>query len=376
MMGQKVVPSRAGGVEIVVEELSTRMAQEGHEITLLNRKRKHKKGETPVTEFVGCKVEEIFTINKKSLDALVYAYFATKKAARMAKKGEVDVVHVHAEGPCAFLSKFGKRGAHKNFKLVVTIHGLDWQRNKWGGFASSFLQHCERQAVKYADEIIVLSHNNKKYFKEKYDRDTVYIPNGVNIPTLRPADLITKEYGLKKDSYVLFLARLVPEKGAHYLIDAWRAVRKEIETDKKLVIAGGASHSDGYIQEIQEKCKDDESIIMTGFVEGQTLEELYSNAYLYVLPSDIEGMPMSLLEALSYGNVALVSDIPENTEVISEDCFVFEAGNVDRLRHQLKKIIKLNLTTHENMIQPYSWEEVVEKTLKLYGVNDESTNGQ
>ena len=112
--------------------------------------------------------------------------------------------------------------------------------------------------------------------------------------------------------------------------------------------------------------KDDDSIIMTDFVEGQTLDELYSNAYLYVLPSDIEGMPMSLLEALSYGNCCLVSDIPEKTVVINGDCFVFQAGNVDRLRHQIKKIINLNIKTHENTIQVYTWEEVVNKTIQLY----------
>lgn len=254
----------------------------------------------------------------------------------------------------------------RKYKIVVTIHGLDWQRGKWGGFASKILRSAEKRAVKYADEIIVLSKNNQKYFADKYHRTTTYIPNGIDLPTLKPAELITKKWGLTPNSYVLFLARIVPEKGLQYLIPAWKKVVEQTGTDKKLVIAGGSSHSDDYYEEIKAMCKDDSTIIMTGFVKGQVLEELYSNAYLYVLPSDIEGMPMSLLEALSYGNVCLVSDIAENTEVINGDCFIFEQGNIDRLRHQIKKILNLHVQTHENMIMPYSWDEVTEKTLALY----------
>ena len=137
-------------------------------------------------------------------------------------------------------------------------------------------------------------------------------------------------------------------------------------TEKKLVIAGGPSHSEGFYEEVCRAVEDDDTILMTGFVQGQELQELYSNAYLYVLPSDIEGMPMSLMEALSYGNVCLVSDIPENTEIINEDCYVFKRGDVDRLRHQLKKLLNLNLRTHSNMVIPYTWQEVVRQTLELY----------
>lgn len=362
MIGHKYVPSREGGVEIVVENLAKGMTANGHEVTLFNRKRK----EYPrINEYDGCKVENIFTINHKFLDALIYAFFATLKARKMARKGKFDILHFHAEGSCLFLKFLPKRKKRK-YKVVVTIHGLDWQRGKWGGFAAKVLRKGERCAVKYADEIIVLSRNNKKYFKDHYNATTKFIPNGIELPQLRDADLIKKQYRLYKDSYILFLARIVPEKGVHYLIQAWKKVREQISTDKKLVIAGGASHSDQYFNEICEMAKDDDSIIMTGFVQGQVLEELYSNAYLYVLPSDVEGMPMSLLEALSYGNVCLVSDIPENTEVINEDCYVFKRGDVNRLRHQIKKLIGLNLTTHNNMVIPYTWQDVVAQTIDIY----------
>ena len=361
MIGHKYVPSREGGVEIVVEQLSSKMAEMGHEVTLFNRKRKEY---DRITEHKGCKIKEIFTINKRSLDAIVYSFFATLKAKKMAKKGQLDIIHYHAEGPCYFLWLFGKK--HKNYKLVVTIHGLDWQRSKWGGLATRILMRGEKRAVKYADEIIVLSNSNKKYFRDKYHRTTKFIPNGVETPVLHEPEIIKEKYGLEKNSYILFLARIVPEKGLDYLIDAWRLVKQQIDTDKKLVIAGGASHSEEYYNSIMAKIEGDNSIIATGFVSGQVLQELYSNAYLYVLPSDIEGMPISLLEALSYGNVALVSDIAENTEVINEDCYVFRRGDVDRLRHQLKKIIKLNVQTHENMVVPYTWDNVVNQTLDIY----------
>ena len=169
-------------------------------------------------------------------------------------------------------------------------------------------------AAKYADELIVLSANMQKYFKDTYQRETVLIPNGVTRPEKKSDDHIREKWGLTQGSYILFLARLVPEKGVHYLLDAY----KEIQTDKKLVIAGGSSHTDDYAENIRKKASQDPRVIMTGFVQGELLEELYSNAYVYVLPSDVEGMPISLLEAMSYGNCCLISDIAENLEVVTD----------------------------------------------------------
>lgn len=362
MFGHKTVPSRDGGVEIVVEELATRMVEQGHQVTLLNRKRK---GNPSPKDYKGIKLIDVKTIDKKSLDAIVYSYNVTKKLVKMCKKGEFDVVHVHAEGPCAFLKKFPKKSKRK-YKLIVTIHGLDWQRGKWGGFATKFLKHCEAQASKYADEVIVLSNNVKQYFKEAYNRETIFIPNGVNLPEMKNASLITDKYQLKKDDYILFLARIVPEKGLDYLVDAWKNMSEIEKQGKKLVIAGGASHTNDYMQSIIDKCKNDQSIIMTGFVQGQELEELYSNAYLYVLPSDIEGMPMSLLEAKSYGNICLVSDISENTEVIDTNDYIFEKSNVNDLKNKLVELLSKDLKTHTNQVQVYKWDDVVNSTFKIY----------
>lgn len=204
---------------------------------------------------------------------------------------------------------FGKR-------VVVTIHGIDWQREKWqSGLGSKFIHQGEKNAAKYADEVIVLSKGVQDYFNETYGRETHFIPNGVNRPQIREAKLITDHFGLEKDSYILFLGRLVPEKGIRYLVEAF----KNVKTDKKLVIAGGSSDTDSFMEELKELAKGDDRILFTGFVQGAMLDELYSNAYIYTLPSDLEGMPLSLLEAMSYGNCCLVSDIPECAEVVEDN---------------------------------------------------------
>ena len=224
------------------------------------------------------------------------------------------MVHIHAEGPAFFCwipKLFGKR-------VICTIHGLDWDREKWrGSVASKFIRGGEKNAVKYADEIIVLSKDVQKYFLETYGRETHFIPNGVNRPEVREAKLITDHFGLEKDSYILFLGRLVPEKGIRYLVEAF----KNVKTDKKLVIAGGSSDTDSFMEELKELAKGDNRILFTGFVQGAMLDELYSNAYIYTLPSDLEGMPLSLLEAMSYGNCCLVSDIPECAEVVEDKAY-------------------------------------------------------
>ena len=276
------------------------------------------------------------------------------------------MVHIHAEGPAFFswLPKmFGKR-------VVVTIHGVDWQREKWqSGFGSKFIRQGEKNAVKYADEIIVLSKGVQDYFKETYGRETHFIPNGVNRPQIRKANLITEKFGLKKDSYILFLGRLVPEKGIRYLVEAF----KNVKTDKKLVIAGGSSDTDSFMEELKELAKDDNRILFTGFVQGAMLDELYSNAYIYTLPSDLEGMPLSLLEAMSYGNCCLVSDIPECAEVVEDKALIFKKADVQDLQEKLQdacdhpeRVDAHKKQAADFICKKYNWDEVVKETMKLY----------
>ena len=365
VFGQKRL-SREGGVEIVVKELCTRMAQNGCDVTCYNRAGHHVSGAeydgVNKTEYDGIRQKVVPTIEKKGLAAVSSSFFAALYSAF----GKYDVVHIHAEGPAFFcwLPKlFGKR-------VVITIHGLDWAREKWkSGFGSKFIRQGEKNAVKYADEIIVLSKGVQDYFRETYGRETHFIPNGVNRPEIREAKLITNKFGLEKDSYILFLGRLVPEKGIRYLVEAF----KNIKTDKKLAIAGGSSDTESFMKELKDMAKDDNRIIFTGFVQGQMLDELYSNAYIYILPSDLEGMPLSLLEAMSYGNCCLVSDIPECAEVVEDKALIFKKSDVGDLRDKLQdacdhpeKVIELKKQAADFICEKYNWDDVVKETMQLY----------
>ena len=366
MFGHKRIPSREGGVEIVVEELSTRMAQMGHQVVCYNRAGKHVSGAEFGSDvggsFRGVRIKKVLTIDKKGLAAVTSSFFA----ALCASFSRAEVIHIHAEGPafmCWLPKLFGKR-------VIVTVHGLDWQREKWkSGFGSKYIRTGEKMAVRYADEIIVLSRNVQNYFYDTYGRETVRIPNGVTEPERVDADLIVSEFGLEKGEYILFLGRLVPEKGIHYLIQAYR----DLKTDKKLVIAGGTSDTDDYVERLRQAAAGDERIIFTGFVQGQLLQELYSNAYVYVLPSDVEGMPLSLLEAMSYGNCCLVSDIPECTEVVENQAVTFRKGNVESLKGMLQLLCdepetaaRFRESAGAYICRKYGWDEVVKRTLELY----------
>lgn len=365
MLGHKRIPSREGGVEIVVNELSTRLVAKGHRVDAYNRRGSHVSGKEFVNRigknYNGIRIITIPTFENKSLNAIVYSFFASIRVLF----GRYDVIHYHAEGPCAMIwlpKLFGKR-------VVATIHGLDWQRSKWGNFASKVLKFGEKMAAKYADEVIVLSTNMQQYFKEAYGRDTVYISNGIAQNDQQEIQEIEKKWNLHKNEYILFLARIVPEKGVHYLIDAY----KQIKTDKKLVISGGSSHSMEYFEELKKMAGGNEKIIFTDFVGGRDLEELFSNAYIFVLPSDIEGMAIGLLEAMSYGNCCLVSAIPENIEVVEDKAFTFAKGNVQDLKKQLEelidnpeKVLRCKQEAASFICNKYSWERVVEKTLAVY----------
>lgn len=366
MFGHKRIPSREGGVEIVVEQLATRMAKSGHRVVCYNRKGHHVSDSNfdtkKLKEFEGIKIKHVFTIDKKGLAAVTSSFFAALRCAF----SKAEVVHIHAEGPAfmtPFLKLFRKR-------VIVTVHGLDWQRDKWReGFAAKYIKAGEKAAVKYADEIIVLSNRVKDYFKETYNRDTVFIPNGVESPDILAPDIIQKKFSLSKDSYILFLGRLVPEKGIHLLIDAF----KNTKTDKKLVIAGGTSDTDDYVGELIKSAKDDPRIIFTGFVQGNTLKELYSNAYIYILPSLLEGMPLSLLEAMCYKNCCVVSDINECTEVVCDKAVITKKGDIESLSNALQTLCDNKATVEmykksaqDYILIKYNWDDVVTKTLALY----------
>lgn len=365
VLGHKAIPGRQGGIEIVVEELAVRMARLGHKVTVYNRSAHHVSGrefdEKKLKKYKGIRMKYVPTIDKKGLAAMSASFFAAAAAAF----GKYDVVHFHAEGPCAMLwlpKLFGKR-------CVATVHGLDHRRAKWGRLASAYIMLGEKCAARFADEIIVLSEGVQQYFLDTYGRQTRFIPNGVNRPVIRDAKIIKDKFGLEKDSYVLFLGRLVPEKGLRYLIKAFKGV----DTEKKLVIAGGSSDTDEFAGELKKMAGDDARILFTGFVQGEELDELYSNAYVYCLPSDLEGMPLSLLEAMSYGNCCLTSDIAECAEVVEDKALIFKKSDVSDLRGKMQfacdypeAVEKLKSEAADFICKKYNWGDVVKQTLRLY----------
>lgn len=366
MIGHKVVPSRRGGIEKVLTSLCPLLVELGDEVTCYNRTSDKIENEYLGTvkdgAFKGVKIKNAFTLNVKGIAAMMASF--TAAIAVSFKK--YDVVHFHAEGPCAALwipKLFGK-------KCVATVHGLDWQREKWGkGFASKYIKFGEKCLVKYADEVIVLSRAAYDYFKETYGRETVIIHNGIEKPEKKELNLIEKEFGLIKNEYIGIISRLTAEKGIHYLIDAY----KKVKTDKKLVIVGDTSDTDDYVALLKEKAGDNPNIIFTGFQSGERLEELYSNAYIMALPSDLEGMSMSLLEALAYGNAVLCSDIPENTSVAEDRAVYFKKSDIDDLAEKLQtlcndseKVAELKNGVDEFILSRYNWKDIAVKTSNLY----------
>lgn len=366
MLGHKVIPSRRGGIELVLTTLAPMLAQRGDYVVCYNRKgsptEKEYADKIQNSMYEGVHLKEVWSIQRKGLQAAV-ASFA---AAIQASFSDVDVIHFHALGPCAAMwipKLFGKR-------CVATVHGLDWKREKWkNGWGARYIKWGERIMVRCADEIIVLSEGVRKYYQEIYGRSTVLIPNGVTRPQPVPASLITETFGLEKDGYVLLLARLVEEKGVHFLIEAYQ----QLQTGKKLVIAGDDSDTQDYVAQIKQMARGNPNIIFTGFVAGQMLEELYSNAYAYILPSTVEGMPLSLLEALSYGNAVICSDIAENTDVIGDCGVSFRSGDVQDLRSKLQYFLDHEETVRalkeraaDYICSKYNWDDVAALTRDVY----------
>lgn len=364
MIGQKEVPSRVGGIEVAVEALAVRMAARGHDVTLYNCCRRGLRAaerKVKYKNFKGVHICEMSVPDIRGVSAALGSIMATIRAV----PEKYDCIHYHAEGSAvlSFLPHL------IGIRTVVTIHGLDWQRRKWGSFAAGYLKLGERIAVGSADRIIVLSKAMQEYFYKTYRRETVIIPNGMDPPVLREAGKIRKKWGLQRDGYILFVGRIVPEKGLEMLISAFL----KTATEKKLVIAGGISDTRNFYRMLQRMAQADTRILFTDFVQKEELEELYSNCYFYCLPSEIEGMPISLLEAMSYGSACLCSDIPECMEVMEGNGVLFKKRDEEDLRQNLQYLCdhpeaveitrrKMKDLSHEK----YDWETITDKTLELY----------
>jgi glycosyltransferase involved in cell wall biosynthesis len=319
-IGGRGLVSKYSGIESYYEQAGHELARLGHEVTVYCRTY----FTPPMSTHNGMRVRRLPTIRSKHLETVVHTLLSTADAMT----SDYDVVHYHCLGPALF--SFLPRLAGK--KTVVTVQGLDWQRGKWGRFAARVLRWGEAAAVCLPDATMVVSRTLQDYYREQYKRDTIYVPNGATLaPPRVPRQLI--EWDLLPNHYVLFLGRFSPEKNCHLLIEAF----EHLHTDMKLVLAGGSSHSDGYAESLRRH--ESERIRFLPWVAGTNLEELLSNAALFVLPSEIEGLSLALLDAMAAGVAVLTSDIPENKEVVEGAGFTFRRGDQADLERMLDLLV-------------------------------------
>lgn len=352
MIGQKGVPYPAG-IENFTEQVGWRLAQRGHSVTVYVR---------PYVEvgesYRGMTIRRLPSINTKHLDAISHTLVASLDAL---VRG-FDVVHYHAIGPSvlSFVPRL------RRTPTVAQLHGLDWQRAKWSRIASLFLQAGEIASVYFPNRTVVVSRALQRYVAQTYHRDAAYVPTGVeSFEHVEPDEI--RRWGLREGGYLLFLSRLVPEKGCHYLIDAYR----RLGTEMPLVIAGSGTHTDSYESSLRAAAGP--KIIFTGTVRGRVLQELFANAYAYVLPSDIEGLPQTLLEALGHGRCVLASDIEPNVEALGDCGLTFRASNVDDLHGKLRylldhpeRVAAEHDKARRRAREHYGWEAVVDRLEAVY----------
>jgi glycosyltransferase involved in cell wall biosynthesis len=354
MIGQKGIPATYGGIERHVDEIARRLVARGVDIDVFCRLYYT----PPGAEYHGVHLLRRPSIHTKHFDTITHVTWATLES--MLRR--YDIVHFHALGPSILASLPRLVGS----RTAVTVHGLDWQREKWGKVASWFLRRCEGPAAHFPDRTIVVSKTLRQHFREHHRCDAVFIPNGTAVPQPRPARKIL-QIGLTPGKYVLFVGRLVPEKGVHYLCEAFQ----QLDTDMTLALVGGLSFSQGYVDLLRRF--ESPRIRLLDYVFGEALEELWSNAYCVVQPSTMEGLSIALLEALSYGRCVLLSDIPENLEV-AEDCTVsFRSRDVADLRDKLAGLLAdpvrvedLGRRARAHILEHYSWDNVAESTLRVY----------
>jgi glycosyltransferase involved in cell wall biosynthesis len=359
IIGQKGIPSVSGGVEKHVEDLSVRLVKAGHEVMVYTRPNYINKN---LAEYKGVKLISLPSVATKHLDAITH----TLRACFDVAKRDVDIIHFHSIGPSSliWLVKLLKPGV----PVVATFHSQCYKHQKWGIFAKAYLKFGEFIACRLADKTITVSKNLKEYTAKRYGRVPEYIPNGVEAGKKAVAHDI-KYFGLKKDNYILALGRIVKHKGLQYLIQAF----KQVKTDKKLVIVGGSAHTDKFVKELKDLAAGDKRIIFTGPQHGPIIDELFANAYLFVQPSESEGLSIALLEAMAAGTATLVSDIPENREALSYTGYTFRNKNVADLIGKLNGLLRnpqivreMGEMQRKRAASEYNWDKALEKIQNVY----------
>jgi glycosyltransferase involved in cell wall biosynthesis len=363
-IGQRGLPATVGGIEHHVEEIGARLVARGHQVTVFSR---GNYAAEPVAEHRGMTVRNLPTVPTKRLEALVHSGLST--LAAMLPGSTADILHFHAIGPSVFtpLPRFITRR-----RVVLTIHGLDHDRSKWGPGARACLRGAGWISAHVPHATISVSRNLVDHYRERYGRVVHYIPNGVSLPVFRRPRLITERWGLGGDDYILFLGRLVPEKAPDLLLRAFQ----QVDSPVRLVIAGGSSYTNDYASRLEALAAADPRVVMTGPVQGQLREELYSNATAFVLPSTLEGLPLTLLEAAAYGLPVVVSDIPPHIEVIGKDSAgarLFRGQDAAALTLTLRRVLagrELERAGAEDLarrvLRDYDWDAATDALEELY----------
>ena len=403
--GTRGIPNVMGGVETHCEELFPRIAAMGEDVTVIRRKSYVNDG---LKEWKGVKLVDIETPKKKSFEAIIHTY----RAINMAKKLGADILHIHAIGP-ALLTPYAKM---LGMKVVFTHHGPDYDRDKWGKAAKMVLKMGERMGCMFADDVIVISDVIRNLIKEKYGRtkNVHLIYNGVSKPEICDYPEYFEELGIKKGRYILGMCRFVPEKNLHHLVEAFNIIKKQSSAlaneelrikkqgsvqadeelrikkqdsaqadeelrikkqssalanyelnDVKLVLAGDTDFEDDYSRGLKEMARKN-GVVLTGFVKGRKLHSLLTNCMCYCLPSSHEGLPIALLEAMSYGVKVIVSDIPANLEVGLPQNDYFHVGNVDELAKKLNEVITHPVEHIEYDMTKYDWDKIAREVRKVY----------
>lgn len=359
-IGQKGIPAIYGGIERHVEELSTRLASLGYDITVYTRPY-YTAPEKRL--YQGVNLVSLPTLKSKHLDAITHTFLATLHALRHG----VMIFHYHGVGPA--LLCWMPRLLKPKARVVVTFHCLDRQHQKWGLIARLVLWLGEVLTCRFAHEVITVSHTLQNYAYEVYKRETQYIPNGISHVTNLKPSIIKEKFGLQGKDYILVVARLIRHKGIHYLIKAFQNINPEL----KLVIVGDSSFTDDYVKQLKQLAQNDQRVIFTGFQSGQTLAELFSNAYIYVHPSESEGLPIAVLEAAVYGNCVLASDIPANLEIVKYCGLSFKNKNVEDLTEKLRLLLehpeeveRTGKEARKYVLENYNWQDIAGHTDKLY----------
>lgn len=368
MIGQKGIPSQFGGVETHVAELSTRLVRCGHEVTAYGRSWYCDRG---TRLFNGIEVKILPSIHTKHLDAISHTFFATLHACLFLRP---DVIHFHGVGPSllAWLPKLLQPSA----VVITTFHCLDREHEKWNWLAKFCLKLGERASLRFGDTTIVTSKVLRNYVHLIYGQQAEYIPNGITPRRVTTDSTVLESFGLRSHQYIAMVARLVRHKGAHTLIKAWqlaRTLQPQVLKDMKLVIVGGSAFTDDYVKELKQLAFNDSSIVFTDFQRGETLSTLFSGARFVVHPSVAEGLPIAVLEAMSYGKAVLAADIPENMEVVAEHGVSFKAGDVQDLATKIIELAadpmmaaSIGHVAREFVETEYHWDDIGRGTIEIY----------